>query len=115
MKLTLNRREEQKKGMFSSSTVYCLDVYLEATPEEIATIKKYQWDNMPFCESTFLAGRPIEFTVGDVVGQPKQWGFKTIEELAHAESQVIENAKNLKQQLEAVAGFTSGGPREIEL
>jgi len=41
--------------------------------------------------------------------------FKSVEELAYVERQIIENAKKLKQQLEAAAGFTSGGPREVEL
>jgi hypothetical protein len=114
MKLTLNRTEEQT-GLFKKSTVYCLHVNLEATPEEMALIKKHQFDNMPFCEGTFLAGRVIEFTVGNVVGKPERFGFKSLQELAYVESQVIENSKKLKQQLEAAAGYTSGGEREIEL
>jgi TRAP-type mannitol/chloroaromatic compound transport system substrate-binding protein len=115
MKLTLNRTEEQKAGMFKKSTVYWLDVYLEATPEEMVLIRQHQWDKLPFCEGMFLASRVVEFTVGDVVGKPTRYGFKSVGELAHVESQVIENAKSLKQQLEAAVGFTSGGRREVEL
>jgi hypothetical protein len=115
MKLTLNRTEEQKSGLFSKSTLYNLDVFLEATPEEMALIKKHQWYNMPFCEGMFLASRVIEFTIGDAVGKPQRYSFKSVGELAHVEGQIIENAKRLKQQLEAAVGFTSGGPREVEL
>ena len=114
MKLTLNRTE-QLTGLFKKSTVYYLHVNLEATPEEMALIKKHQFDQMPFCEGMFLASRVIDFNVGNVVGKPNSYGFRSLQELAHVESQVIENAKKLKQQLEAAAGYTSGGPREIEL
>ncbi len=114
MKLTLNRTEEQA-GLFKKSTVYYLDVTLEATPEEMALIKKHKWDEMPLCEGMFQSGSVIEWTVGNVVGKPAHWGFKAVEQLAHVESQVVENAKKLKQQLGAAASFTSGGPREVEL
>lgn len=114
MKLTLNRTEELT-GIFKKSTVYYLHVNLEATPEEMLLIKKHQFDNMPFCESMFLAGRVIEFSVGNVVGRPERFGFRSLQELAYVETQVIENAKKLKQQLEAAAAYTSGGPREVAL
>jgi hypothetical protein len=116
MKLTLNRTEEQKTSFFSgTSTLYHLDVNLEATPEEMALIRKHQFGTMPFCEGMFLATRVIEFTVGNVVGKPERFSFRSLQELAYVENQVIENAKKLKQQLEAAAGYTSGGPREVEL
>ena len=114
MKLTLNRTEELT-GLFKKSTVYHLHVNLEATPEEMALIQKHHFNEMPFCEGNFLAGRVIEFNVGNVVGRPNDYGFRSLQELAYVEAQVIENAKKLKQQLEAAAGYTSGGPREIEL
>jgi hypothetical protein len=114
MKLALNRSEGQV-GLIFKKVVYYLDVSLEATPNEVALIQKHNWMRWPICESIFLADRPIEFNVGDVLGKPKHWGFRSVEELAHAEEQVISTAKKLKQQLEAVAGFTNGGPREIEL
>jgi hypothetical protein len=114
MKLTLNRREE-KEGLIIKSSVYYLDVNLEMTPEEMALIKKHKWDNMPMCEGMFKTGAVIELSVRSFVGKPSQWGFKTVENLAHVESQIIENAKKLKGNLEAAAGFTSGGPREIKL
>lgn len=115
MKLTLNRTEEEKSGLFKKTTTYYLDVSLDATPQEAALVEKHGWADWPICESTFLASRPIEFTVGNVLGKPKHWGFRSVEELAHAEEQVIAVAKKLKQQLEAVSEFTSGGPREVEL
>ncbi|HXU34776.1 MAG TPA: hypothetical protein VN937_00150 [Blastocatellia bacterium] len=115
MKLTLNRTEEEKAGMFKKSTVYHLDVNLEVMPEEMALIKKHKWDDLPFCEGMFLASRVIDFNVGNVVGKAQRFSFKSVNELAAVEQQVIENSKKLKQQLEAAGGFTSGGPREIEL
>jgi hypothetical protein len=114
VKLTLNRSEEQS-GLFKKTTTYYLDVSLDATPDELALIQKHRWNEWPICESMFLASRPIEFNVGDVVGKPKHWGFRSVEELAHAEEQVINTARKLKQQLEAVAGFTAGGPRDVQL
>ena len=114
MKLTLNRTEEQT-GIFKKSTVYYLHVNLEATPDEMALVKKHQFDSMPFCESMFLASRPIDFDAGYFVGKPQRLGFRSLQELAHAESQIIENAKKLKQQLETASSYTSGGPREIAL
>lgn len=115
MKLTLNRTEDQEKKLFTTRTVYRLHVNLEVTAEEMALIKKHQFDNMPFCEGMFLASSVIEFTVGNVVGKPESFGFKSLQELAYVEKQIIENAKKLKQQLVAAAGYTSGGPREVEL
>ncbi|MEK6725821.1 MAG: hypothetical protein AABY54_04615 [Deltaproteobacteria bacterium] len=90
-------------------------MHLEATPEEMELMKKHQWNSMPLCEGTFKGNVNIKWTVGMVVGKPQKWGFTKVEHLAYVESEVIENAKKLKSQLEAVAGFTSGGPREIEL
>lgn len=134
MKLTLNRREEKETGLFKKPTVYYLDVSLEATPEEMALIRKHNWLDRVLCEVGVqevrvpglggLLGRAVQqhlnnrvsvWKVGDVVGTPKQFPFDTIEQLAHAEGQIIENARTLKQQLGAAVGFASGGPQEVEL
>jgi hypothetical protein len=116
MKLTLNRTEEQQKKLFKTTTVYYLHVDLEATPEETALIKKHKWSDWLFFEHVVHhSGRVIEWTVGNLLGDPNKFGFATVEQLAHAENQVIETAKKLKQQLGAVAGFTSTGPREVQL
>lgn len=115
MKLTLNRREEQKKGLFKTSTAYFLDINLEATPEEKALIKKHLWDKMRLYETEDRDGTMFQWKMDYFVGQPRSMQFQSVEELAYVENQVIENAKKLKQQLETVAGFTSGGPREVEL
>lgn len=116
MKLTMNRTEEQEKKLFKTSTVYYLHVHLEVTPEEMALVKKHKWDEgLLFEHVVHHSGRVIEWTVGNVIGKPERYGFATVEHLAHAESQLIENAKKLKGQLGAAAGFTSGGPREVEL
>ena len=115
MKLTLNRREEQKKGMFSTSTVYHLDVNIEVTPEEMALIKKHQWGEALMWEGVVRGGHEQDWPVKQVIGKPMSFPFDSIENLAYVESQVIENTKKLKQSLDAVVGFTSGGPREIEL
>jgi hypothetical protein len=116
MKLTINRTEEQEKKLFKTVTVYWLHVHLEVTPGEMLLIKKHRWDaGLLFEHVVHHSGRVIEWTVGNVVGKPERYGFAAVEQLAHAESQVIQNAKVLKQQLTAAAGFTSGGPREIEL
>jgi hypothetical protein len=114
MKLTLNRREE-KEGLIMKSPVYYLDVNLEATPDEMALIKKHKWDERPICKGVFKTGAVIEFSMGHVVGKPRQWGFKKIEHLAHVEREVIESARKLKANLEAASGFASGGPHEVEL
>jgi hypothetical protein len=105
MKLTLNRTEEQEK--------YYLHVHLEATPEEMALITKHKWGGGLPVEYVNQNGEVTTFPV--VIGSPRRYGFATVEQLAHAESQVIENAKKLKQKLGWAAGFASGGPREVEL
>lgn len=114
MKLMLNRREE-KEGLIMKSSVYYLDVTIETTPEEMALIKKHKWDNTPMCEGMFKTGAVLTLSAGSFVGKSTEWGFKTVEHLAHVEDQIIENAKKLKANLQAAVGFTSGGPREIEL
>jgi hypothetical protein len=114
MKLTLNRREE-KEGFIMKSTVYYLDINLEATPEEITLAKKHKWDERPAFKGMFKTGVVLEFSMGHILGKPRQFGFKTVEHLAHVESEVIQSAKKLKTNLEAASGFTSGGPREVEL
>jgi hypothetical protein len=115
MTLTLNRRETQQKGFFKTSTFYYLDVNLEVTPEEMTLIKKHHWGDIILWEGVVRGGGTQDWPVRQVLGEPHSWGFDTVEHLAYVESQVIENAKKLKQQLEAAAGFTSGRPREIEL
>jgi hypothetical protein len=115
MKLTLNRREAQEKGFFKTSTVYYLDVNLEATPEEMALIKKHQWGENLMWEGVIRGGHEQDWPLKQVVGKPHSWPFDTVEHLVYVESQVIANAKKLKQQVEADGGFTSAGPREFEL
>jgi hypothetical protein len=115
MKLTLNRTEETE-GLFKKSVVYYLHIDLVATPEEMILIKKHKWDNnLLFAGVAHTSGRAIPWTIGNIIGKPDRFGFRTVEHLADAERQVIENAKTLKQQLAAAAGFTSGGPRDVEL
>ena len=114
MKLIINRREA-REGFIKKSTVYYLDVTLETTPEEMDLIKKHKWDKRPMCKGMFKTGIVLELSIGSFAGKSSEWGFKSAEHLAHVESQIIENAKLLKEQLEAAAEFTSGGPREIEL
>lgn len=116
MKLTINRTEEQEKRLFKTSTVYYLHVNLEATAEETALIKKHSWDRgLLFEHVVHHSGSLIEWTVGNLLGKPDKFGFAAVEQLAYAENQLIENTKKLKQQVEAAAGFTSQGPRQIEL
>lgn len=115
MKLTINRREAQKKSLFKTSTVYYLDVNLEVTPEEMALIKKHKWGDNLVWKGVIRDSIEQDWPLRHVLGQPNSWPFDTVEHLAYVESQVIENARKLKQQLEAASGFTSGGPREIEL
>lgn len=133
MKLTINRREEKETGLFKKPTAYYLDVNLEVTPEELALLRKHNWLDMVLCEvgvqeikvpglggllgmaQRRLNNRVSRWKVGEVVGAPRQFPFDTIEQLADAERQIIENARALKQQLLASAGFTSGGPIEVDL
>lgn len=114
MKLILNRRET-KEGLIFKSPVYYLDITLETTPEEMALIKKHEWGKKVMGEGMFKTGIAIEITVNGLAGKTTDWGFKSAEHLAFFESQVIENAKALKEQLKAAEGLTSGGPREVEL
>ena len=115
MKLTLNRREEQEKKLFRTVIMYYLDIKLEVPPEELALIKKHKWDEIRIIEFMNPGGNLIWWTVGDLANQGRFGKYTSIEELAHGESQVIENARKLKQQLEAAADFTSAGPQEIDL
>jgi hypothetical protein len=114
MKLTLNRREQQE-GLFRKSTVYYLDITLEVTPEERALINKHGWEDQFMAEGMFKTGIVLELNLGSFLGKPSSWGFKTTENLAYFESQLVDSARSLKEQLGAAEGFTSGGPREIEL
>jgi hypothetical protein len=115
MKLILNRREEQEKKLFKTSTMYYLDIKLEFTQEEVALIRKHKWDQNRIIEYQNPGGNLIWWSVGELIKEGHFGKYTSVEELAYGESQVIENAKKLKQQLEAAAGYTSGGPREIEL
>jgi|GEM_PF-3229755 len=116
MKLTLNRTEEQERKLFKTMTVYYLHVGLEASADEVALIKKHKWtDWVLFEHVAHHSGNVIEWTVGNVLGKPNKYGFAAVEHLAYAENQVIETAKKLNHQLQAVSSFTSSGPREIEL
>jgi hypothetical protein len=116
MKLTLNRTEEQERKLFKTIPVYYLHVGLEASADEAALIKKHKWtDWVLFEHVVHHSANVIEWTVGNLLGKPNKFGFATVEHLAHAESQIIETAKKLKQQLQAVSSFTSQGPREVEL
>ncbi len=119
MKLTLNRREkEEKEGLFRKSVIYYyLDVNIELTQEEIELIKKHKWEDNPMCTEVFKHTQGLEWTmvVSVFTEGPKDFGFNSVERLASAEKQIIENAKLLKANLEAVSGFTTSGPQEIEL
>ncbi|MDC0002848.1 hypothetical protein OAE19_00470 [Porticoccaceae bacterium] len=114
MKLILNRREA-KEGLIFKSTVYYLDITLETTSDEMMLIKKHEWSEAVMGEGMFKTGIALEITVGGLAGKTTDWGFKSVEHLAYFESQIIENAKALKEQLEAAESFTSSGPREVEL
>ncbi len=117
MKLTLNRREELE-GFIRKSTVYYLDVDLMVTPEEKALIKKHKWGEMPMCREIFSHTQDMEWTMPLSVylkDEPAHHGFKQIERLASAESQIVESARALKAKLDAVGGFATEGPQEVEL
>mgnify|MGYP006971707163 CR=1 FL=1 len=117
MKLTLNRREE-KEGFIRKSTVYYLDVDIQVTDEEMSLIKKHKWGERAMCREVFNHTQDMEWTmVLDVYlkDKPAKHGFKTIERLASAENQIVENARALKAKLESVAGFATAGPQEVEL
>ena len=115
MKLTINRREEQKQQLFKTITVYYLDVNLELAPEDVTLMKKHNWHKLPLCEGMFLADRVIDWDIDYILGKPQSFPFRSVNELAHVEKQIVENLKSLKQQLTAVVGFTSGGPQEVKL
>ena len=102
------------KGLVFKKPWYYLDVVLEVTPEEEQLIKKHKWKEMPMAKGTMASGVEIEWSVGNMIGT-HEYPFKHIEHLADFERQVIENAKLLKNNIGAAAGFTAAGPREIEL
>lgn len=117
MKLTLNRREETK-GLVFKKPVYYLDVNLEFTDEEKQLIKKHKW------ERELMVGADSEVeeikktwpsTSALTKGGLFSFKFEFVENLVYLENRLIENAKKLKGNLEAVVGFTSGGPCEVEL
>jgi len=116
MKLTLNRAEEQTKSIFKTTTHYYLHYNVELSSAERDLIEKHKWGRTVMLEVEGHKGRPISVFLDWIVKDPSHsWPFSSVETLAHAENQLITSAKALKQQLEAASGFTSGGPREIEL
>ena len=133
MKLTINRREEKETGLFKKPTAFYLDVDFQATAEELELITKHNWLDQILCSVAVqeirvpglggllgkavrgLNERKVEWRLRDVIGTPRSFSFDTLEQLADAEGQVIENARALKQQLGAAAGFVTGGPQEVEL
>jgi len=113
MKLTLNRREEQK-GMLFKKTVYSLDIDLEVDDAEKALIKKHKWGELPMATGTFVSGAEITLKIGALLGK-NTYTFSRIEELAHFERQIVEEAKTLKANLATAGNFTDNGPREVSL
>ena len=128
MKLTLNRTEISKKGLFGSKTKYALEVAVQVTPEEMKLLEKHKWkmtvlyDDLSkeeYFGNGFLDGlgadnsSPLYLSI--VIEKPKQLVFDSIQRLALVEEKIIEKAKVVKNNLGAAVGFTSGGPREVEL
>lgn len=111
MKLALKRREA-REGIFIKSTVYCLDVNIEATPEEMALLRK-GWDR-PLCGGLFRGDSGMRWNASEVVGKPTSWGFDKVTDRAHIEDQLVKNTKSLEKQLAEVAA-SAAGPREGEL
>jgi len=116
MELTMDR-SEGTRGLLFKKPVYYLTVDMKFTPEELKLIKKHNWDKNPMCHPPRLAG------IGDGAlhigsftrGKIEKYDFDSVGNLQAMENEIIENSKKLKGQLETVAGFTSGGPRKIEL
>lgn len=117
MKLTMER-SEGTTGLILKKPEYYLQVIFELNPEEIKLIKKHKWGDSPMCEyigrtwgvSTFLLNTDKSKT-----GFGTRLTFSHVTALQKCENEIIENAKKLKESLEAVVGFTSGGAREIDL
>ena len=118
MKLTLDRGEETK-GLMFKKPVYKLIMNLEFTDEEKELIKKHKWgsalDVVADSEVKEIKNNALYNSSWAVNGGQRMLEFEFIENLAWFEKQVIENAKELKGNLAAAVGFTSGGPREVEL
>lgn len=128
MKLTLNRQEKSKKGLLGTKTKYSLDVAIEVTPEEMKLLEKHKWKMTVLCDglskveyfgdglmSGLGADNSNSLYLSIVIEKPKELIFDSIQRLAFVENKIIESAKLVKTNLGAAAGFTSGGPREIEL
>ena len=113
MKLSINRREE-KKGLIFKSPVYFIDVNLEVSPQEAELIKKHKWGEDIMAKGQVKNDFAIDWSVKNVIGS-KSYQFNQIEWAADFEQQVVEGARKLKANLEAAAGFTASGPREVQL
>ena len=113
MKLTINRREE-KEGLVFKKPVYYLDVDIDVTEDERALIKKHEWEGNILAKGVMKTGIVLEYSVKNMLGK-NSYPFKRAEHLAYFESELIENAKILKANLEASSDFTGSGPREVEL
>lgn len=113
MKLTINRKEEQK-GFFKKKTYYMLETHLELTPSEMALVKQHKWDEESIGEATFNGNWNSDSSIGMLIGSHTP-AFDSIECLAYYEDLVITALKGLKQRLAAAANFETGGPVEVDL
>ena len=110
MKLTINHREQQK-SLFKSGG-YFLDFTLELTAEELAEVKRHQWEGTPLCKYPHQSVVTLERAVRQ---SPHTWFFDNLPALQAVEEELIESIKTFKHNLDAVPGFLSDGPREVDL
>jgi hypothetical protein len=113
MKLTINRKEEQKRFL-KKKTYYILETHLELTASELALVKKHKWDEESIGEATFNGNWNSDSSIGMLIGTHTP-AFDSIECLAYYEDLVITALKGLKQRLAAAANFETGGPVEVDL
>jgi len=119
MKLTIDKKEKQN-GLIFKKTIYGLETTVEITSEENDLIKKHKWDKELLEEATFIGNlnlkQPMGLLVGHKSGQTicTPW-FDDVECMQHYENIVIVAMRRLKNNLEAVDGFTAAGPQEIAL
>lgn len=114
MKLTINRTEREE-GLIFKKIIYILETVLELSIEELEIVKKHGWDKSIFAEGTLANGVTWTPSMRTMLGR-KELKFSTIEHLNYFEKTMIENARQLKTNIESIQnGYISGGPREVDL
>lgn len=131
MKLTIDKKEELREivlregGMFRKAvteekTVYVLEIQVETTDAEHATLRQQGWDRKLIDTIRGLSDMDIDIAVSMVVGTEagtytREWPFFMFEELTRFESNIIQSVRALQQRIDEKQTALSGGPTEVAL